>query len=65
MHQAFSKAMCAGTRNGSGTFVYELYDTLKLLWGGAPSSRSLSCGIDTFELNSVVMTDDECQLEDS
>ena len=65
MRQAFSKAICAGTRSDSGKLVYDHYDTLKLIWGGAPSSRPLTCGIDSYQVNSMAMTDDEFQHEQS
>ena len=53
LQQAFFKAVCAGTRGSSRKLVFEHYDTLKPVWGGAPSAKPLMCGIDSCQVNAA------------
>ena len=43
--------MTAGTRSGSGKFVYENYDILVQIYGGSASAQPLDFGICTSEVN--------------
>ena len=45
IRQNFSKAVVAGSRSGSGKFVYELYDKLIQLWGGSANTEPLPYGV--------------------
>ena len=45
LRQNFSKAVIAGTRSGSGKFVYEFYDDMISIWGGSAASEPLGCGV--------------------
>ena len=44
IRQNFSKAVTAGTRSGSGKFVYEFYDDSVTIWGGSATTEPLHFG---------------------
>ena len=46
IRQDYRSAVNKGTRSGSGKIVQENYDLLTDIWGGSPSTTSLSFGID-------------------
>ena len=46
MRQDYRNAVNKGTRSGSGKVVKDDYDLLTDIWGGSPSTTSLSFGID-------------------
>ena len=50
IRQNFSKAVTKGKRSGSGKLIYEFYDEMVHIWGGYPSTESLTYGIDTESL---------------
>ena len=39
--------MINGTRSGSGKIIYEHFDALMLIWGGATNVEPLEFGVDT------------------
>lgn len=59
IRQKFSKALLAGTRSGSGKFIYEHYDKLVQLWGGCPNTEPNPTGVDSSQLMSTLMENDE------
>ena len=46
VRQDYRNAVNKGTRSGSGKVVQDNYDLLTDIWGGSPSTMSLSFGID-------------------
>ena len=51
IRKKFSTAVIAGTRSGSGKFVYENYDILVQIYGGSASAQPLDFGVCTSEVN--------------
>lgn len=49
LRQKFSTAVTSGRRSGSGKIVMEFYDTMVLIWGGAPSTEPLPFGVHSGE----------------
>ena len=59
IRQNFSIAVTSGRRSGSGKVVLEFYDELVQIWGGSPSTKPLSCGKCTEEVNCSSSGDQE------
>ena len=59
IRQDYRSAVNKGTRSGSGKIVQENYDLLTDIWGGSPSTTSLSFGIDADTIS--LSTSDELE----
>ncbi len=57
IRQNFSKAVTAGTRSGSGKFVYEFYEILVGIWGGSATTEPLAYGITSSLMNQQMVID--------
>ena len=66
IRQSFSQAVINGKRSGSGKIVYEFYDELIKIWGGAAATKPLSFGVNTETLNDDLESckDDQLQQDD-
>jgi molecular chaperone GrpE (heat shock protein) len=69
IRQNFSSAVVNGRRSGSGKIVFEHYDKLVKIYGGAASSEPINAGVDTDTFNCVNQSEvaiaDEILGEDS
>ena len=66
VRQDYRNAVNKGTRSGSGKIVQDNYDLLTDIWGGSPSTTSLSFGIggDTISLNSGDEQEDQPEISE-
>ena len=66
VRQDYRNAVNKGTRSGSGKIVQDNYDPLTDIWGGSPSTTSLSFGIDgdTISLNSGDEQEDQPEISE-
>ena len=51
LRESFSTAVMAGNRSRSGKLVCDYYDALKDIWGGSPTTKPLSTGVHSSEIN--------------
>ena len=65
IRQNFSKALISGTRSGSGKIIYEHFDALKLIWGGAANIEALEFGVDTNTIMDIENSSKETEVTSS
>ena len=59
IRQDYRKAVTEGRRSGSGKLVCENWDTLKLLWGGSPATKSIQNSCSTLISEADAAIDNE------